>query len=286
MAYLQREIGEKKMTDGIDAGTLALLSGGKQDGLGMGGGLIGGLLLGGLLGGNRGGGLFGNGCGNGYGSPTASAVATDIVLNPAFQSLENQISGLSSQVTNNGILDAISDLTAASMAGVGSVTDNINGVTRDILAGQSQLSANLAQSNYTTLTSINALDRDVTAQANQNALQQLNSFNQLNTATLQGFNESSRDTSNITNMIVSGQNAAAAAMAACCCDIKSTIKDSASATDALINAINLQNIQAQLCDAKSQISDMQQTNILKDNNAAQTMTILQHLVPYMAPQVA
>ena len=46
-----------------------------------------------LLGGQNGGGMWGNRGGN-CGGPATTAVATDIVMQPAFQSLQNQITNL------------------------------------------------------------------------------------------------------------------------------------------------------------------------------------------------
>jgi hypothetical protein len=78
----------------------------------------------------------------------------------------------------------------------------------------------------------------------------------------QGFNAQSLQTVTATNQIIAQGTAMAAQMAACCCDIQRAIAADGDETRALINSINLQNLQTQLADAKSQISNFQQTQTL------------------------
>ena len=136
---------------------------------------------------------------------------------------------------------------------------------------------------FTTLSSINGLGRDVTAQANQNALQQLNSFNNLTTTTLQGFNSSAMQIQNSTNQIIAQgtSNAAAVAqgfcqasreLATCCCEIKSLIVQDGNATRTLINDLNVQNLRDQLAAANGKVSNNEQNQYLLS-------TILTHLKP-------
>lgn len=233
-------------------------------GLGVGGGVLGGLLAGGL-GGALAGGLFGNrggngngwgGNGNGYGyapSPAATAVATDVVLNPAFQSLQNQIESVSSQVVQNGVNNAISDVER-------SVANTSAGLQGSI----ANLSTAQATQNFTTLQSINSLGRDVQAQSNQNALQQLNSFNQMNTTTLQGFNQAAFNQNIATQQIIAQGVATASAMAQCCCEIKEKIGVDGNLTRQLINDLNVQNLRDQLAAANNQVSNFQQNQFLID----------------------
>jgi len=262
-------------------------AGGNNNGLLGGGDGIGALLIGALLFGGGLGGFGGNRGGYGNcGGAAASGVVSDVLLTPQLNSIQGQINTLSNSVNNNALVDQLVDGFGGIDAGITSVNQNISGTTRDLLNSIANLSTAQAAANFTTLSSINGLGRDVTAQANQNALQQLNSFNQVTTSVLQGFNEVSRDNANAFNQVQMSLNAMAAANAACCCDIKASIAADGNDTRALINAINLQNIQGQLADAKCQISDMNQTNILKDNNAAQTNTILHHLIPFINPVAA
>lgn len=225
-------------------------------GLGNLGGGLGGILLGLLLGN---GGIFG---GNRWGATgaAAGAVATDVVMQPAFQSLQQQINNLSSQLAAGDIQDSISKLSSE----LGAV------------------STAQAAANFTTLSSINGLGRDLVTNIHQQDLTQLNSFNQLTTTTLQGFNGQAMQTQNATNQIIAQGTAMAAQAAQCCCEIKQTIKDDGNATRALINDLNVQTLTAQLNDAKSQISNSNQTNALVAAMAQQTNVLLQHLHPIVS----
>ena len=224
-------------------------------GLGNLGGGLGGILLGLLLGNN---GIFGNR----YGATgaAAGAVATDVVMQPAFQSLQQQINNLSSQLASGDIQDSIGKLSSE---------------LGNVATAQ-------ATANFTTLSSINGLGRDLVTNIHQQDLTQLNNFNQLTTTTLQGFNGQAMQTQNATNQIIAQGAAMAAQAAQCCCEIKQTIKDDGNETRALINDLNVQNLTAQLNDAKSQISNSNQTNALVAAMAQQTNVLLQHLHPIVS----
>lgn len=254
-------------------GTVAPMLGGGS-GFGSGSGILGGVVAGGLaglVGGMVGRGGFGGGnnwnngggCGN-NGSPAADAAVASIVINPAFQSIQHQIDSLGNTInahsTDNGIT---------------SVNQNVSGTSRDLLNSIANLSTAQATSAFTTLQSINDLGRDVTAQANQNALQQLNSFNQLTTATLQGFNGAAMQMQNSTNQIITQGTANAAAVATgfcqiskeiseCCCDVKQLIQSDGSLTRSLINDLNVQSLRDQLVTANGKISNNEQNQILID----------------------
>lgn len=212
---------------------------------GMGG--IGGILIGSLLGGR--GGLFGgNAWGGGVGWPAAAAVATDIVLNPALASIQSQIGSLQDQISDNGLSNEI-----------GRVQDQISAQATGISASIANLATAQAAWNFTTLQSINGLGRDVTAQANQNALQQLNSFNNMTTTTLQGFNSQAMQTQNATNQIIAQWTALAAQLATCCCNLENAIHSDGDATRALINANRMDDLQTALNEARLAASQSQQT---------------------------
>lgn len=223
---------------------------GNGDGMGM--GSLGGILIGALLGGN--GGLFGN---RGYGAGVAGA---DVAMSAGIQ---NQINGLSAQLTTGALNSEISGLESALNA---ANIANLQGIGNNALlyqGGNAQVLAAQAANNYTTLSSINALGRDVTAAINQSALQELNSFNNLSTTILQGFNEIGRDTAAGFNQVIMGQNAMSAQMASCCCSIEKAIHADGEATRALINANTMASLQAQLSDAKSVINSQNIINALK-----------------------
>lgn len=90
-------------------------------------------------------------------------------------------------------------------------------------------------------------------------------FNQSNIASLTGFNNLAMQNQNSTNQIIAQGTALASQLATCCCEIKEKIGSDGDETRALINSINLQNIQGQLADAKSQINNFNQTKTLLDS---------------------
>ena len=245
--------------------------GGMGSGVGLGavGGGVAGLVLGSLLGSN-GNGLFGGG-----GNNTANVAE--------FSSLNNQIQTLQAQVGANDLRNEIESMentfATISSGQTASNAANFNNISQQIGTVATAQAAN----NFTTLQSINDLGRDVTAQNNQNALQQLNSFNQQTTTMLQGFNSSAMQIQNSTNQIIAQGTANAAAVAAgfceiskemaqCCCEIKGAIAADGSATRALINDLNVQNLRDQLAAANNKVSNNEQNQYLLN-------TILTHITP-------
>lgn len=236
----------------LDGTAMPILGGSDNDGISAGLGGAVGAVIGSAIGGN---GLFGNN-NHGYNNNGWSdAAKTDIALNPAFQSLQNQITNLSTTISTNSLQDSIHD------------------VSDEILSATGTLQTNIATGNFTTLNSINGLGRDVTTQANQNALQQLNSFNQLTTTVLQGQNNLAMQTQNSTNQIISQGtfNAAANAagfcgiskeLATCCCEIKQKITDDGNVTRTLINDLNVSNLRDKLAAANNKISNNEQNQYL------------------------
>ena len=252
-----------------DAPIFTMPNGANSDGL-LGGGGLGALLIGALL---FGGGMGGFGGRNGWGSsPGNNAVATDIVLNPVFQGIQQQVTALGSQINQNAIADTMTDINGGLATAIAGVNDNLNGTTRDILAGQATVLASQQANNFTTLSSINGLGRDVTAQANQNALQQLNSFNQLNTAIFQGIGALTLQQVTATNQIIAQGTALSTQLASCCCDIREKIGADGDATRALINDLNVQNLRDALAAANNKVSNNDQNQYLLN-------TILSHLSP-------
>ena len=221
---------------------------GTSSGVGLGavGGGIVGLLLGGLLG-NNGGGLFG---GNNNNQPVVAAAATDVLLNPAFQSLQQQINTLSTSLNTGDIQDSI-----------GRVQTQVG-----------QLDSSLAAANFTTLSSINGLGRDIQTQVNATAVQNLQSFNQLGIQNVQGFNAVQTQSQNLATQIINQGVANAAAMASCCCEIKGLIAADGNQTRALINDLNVQNLRDQLAAANNKVSN-------NDQNQYLLSTILAHIKP-------
>lgn len=198
-------------------------------------------------------------------------------MNPAFQSLQHQIGTVGDQVRQNAMANSISDVER-------SVTTNGAALANSL----ANLSTAQASQNFTTLTSINDLGRDVQTSQNQAALQQLNSFNNLTTTTLQGFNNLQFQNAQGVNQIIAQGTANAAAVAAgfcsiakdmaeCCCEIKGVVSAEGNATRALINDLNVQNLRDQLAAANNKVSNNEQNQYL-------VSTILAHYPP-IAPVV-
>lgn len=258
-------------------------------GMGMGTGMgIESLLILLLLGGNNGnrGGLFGNN-GNG-GSPAATTVATDVVLAPAFQNLQAQISNLSESISSNKLDSKI----GASMHQAGEIARDQSHGTREgfssVAESISDLTTNVATGNFTTLQSLNTLQAASTAQNTQNLIQSLNQSQITNGIISQGFNQSYLTQLTGVNQLEKSLDGVSREMAECCCAIKSTIRDSID-----VNNNNTQKILDSMANGRysdllekynavqAVNSNLIQTNILKDNNAAQTATILHHLAPFL-----
>jgi len=263
----------------LDGAVPTLVGAGSGMGSGVGLGAVGGGVAGLILGS-----MFANGGLGGWGGRGAGgAVATDVVLQPAFQSLQTQIQTLQQQVGANDLrneMESVENTFATISSGQTSANAaNFANLSQQIGSVQTAQAAN----NFTTLQSINDLGRDVTAQSNQAQLQQLNSFNNLTTTTLQGFNGSAMQVQNSTNQIIAQGTASAAAvaagfceiskeMAACCCEIKGAISADGNATRALINDLNVQNLRDQLAAANGKVSNNEQNQYLLS-------TILTHLHP-------
>lgn len=258
------------------AGIPTVVAGGTNDGWGGTNGIL-GLLA--LLGVFRGGYGLNGGGGNGCGC------INDGVQTGQLAGLQSQVSAMQATMNSNEIENDINNLATQSnnqYIGIQNSADNNARLLSQQLAA---ISTALAGGNFTTLQSINGLGANVTASLNQNQLSTLNSFNQQNVSFLQGINTLASQQMNGTNQIINGINQLAAVNAQCCCDLKQAIHTDGEETRALINALNVQNLQGQLNDAKNTISDLNQTNVLIQNNAQQTATILQHLRPFPCPPV-
>jgi len=200
------------------------------------------------------------------------AVATDVVLQPAFQSLQTQIQTLQGQVGANDIRNEMESV-ENTFATISSGQTSANAANFNALGNQiGNLQTAQAAANYTTLDSINGLGRDITAAQNQAALQQLNSFNQVTTTILQGQNSLAMQSQNSTNQIIAQGTAMAAQVAQCCCEIKSVIATDGALTRALINDLNVQNLRDQLAAANGKVSNNEQNQYLLS-------TILAHFKP-------
>lgn len=243
-------------------------------GFGSGGGLLTGLLLSTL---------FRNSWGAGWGGgPAGGPVANEIVLTPTLNAIQNQISTLANQVSQNQTNDELESIENQMNTNNLATQQGIANNARDYLQGTGQISTAIANGNFVTLQSINGLSSAIVAALNQGQLQSLNSFNNLTTTTLQGFNQQNLQLLNSFSQVIAGQNAQSAQMAACCCDLKGAIgastqaiKDDNAITRALINDINMQNLRDRLQAAETKVSN-------NDQNQYLLSTILTHLHPVVS----
>ena len=234
----------------MDTREIVMPSGGSDGGLLGGGGigalLIGALLFGGGMGGlgmgNRGGNYGNYGGGGLVANAATGAVADSIVLNPAFQSLQHQISGIENTLNSHN-----------TDVGITSINQNISGTSRDQLNSIANLSTAQAAANFTTLSSINGLGRDITAAQTQALINSLQNFN-----TLQG------NLTTTTNLIIAGQNAQNAEQARCCCDIKQLILSDGNLTRALINSNTMQDLRDKNVVLAGEVSNFRQNQFLID----------------------
>jgi hypothetical protein len=268
---------------GLEGGTPVVMTGNSNSDM-LGGGGFGGFLLGALLSGN-GGGLFGGGNRNGYGMGGNGFLGGNIQgeQTAGISGIQGQLNALTSTVNSNQINDQLANLNNIIIGGQADINSNFNSISRDNITSTSDVKNSVTNSQFTTLQGLNSLSSTITAQSNQNDLQQLNSFNQANTTYLQGFNEIGRDMATATSQLIAGQNAMAAQNATCCCDLKTAIHAEGEATRALISDIRLAEMNASITDLKLANSNLLQTNQLNVNNASQTQTILMHLAPLFRP---
>jgi hypothetical protein len=257
--------------------------GGYGMGMGTGFGMEALLIL--LLLGGQNGGMWG-GRGN-CGGPATTAVATDIVMQPAFQSLQNQITNLQENISSDAITGKIGDLSNQLCASGQNINNTNNANTRELAGSIANLQTAQASGNFTTLQSINGLQSALTQAATQNLIQGINMNQVTNGLISNGFNHSDLQTLTGFNGVQKSLCEISRDMERCCCEMKSTVRDSIDVnngnTQKILDAMN-NRAYADLLEkynaVQAQNSNLIQTNILKDNNAAQTATILQHLSPF------
>lgn len=245
---------------GMDALLILLLMGGQN----------------GMWGGNR-----------GMGGPATAAIASDIVLQPAFQSLQNQITNLQQNISSDTVTGKISDLSAQLCASGRDLANANANNTREVAQLLGTIGTAQAAGNFTTLQSLNEAVRDFTAQNTQNLIQSINQAQNTNGLITNGFNQNYLSTLTGFNGMKDALCTISREMAECCCETKQAIERSICAgkdnTQAILNQMSHDKY-AELLEKYNAVqaanSNLIQTNILKDNNAAQTATILQHLVPF------
>ena len=233
-----------------------------------------------LLGGQNG--MWGRGNG-----PAANAVATDVVMQPAFQSLQQQIASLQENVSSDSITGKIGDLSTQLCASGQNINNTNNANTRELANSIANLSTATATGNFTTLQSLNGLQSALTQAATQNLIQGINQTQITNSLITNGFNGQTLASMTGFNMVEKSIDTVSREMAKCCCETQQAIRESICAgkdnTQRILDQMahdRHADLLQQLQDAKNQISDLNQTNALIANNASQTNIILQHLAPF------
>jgi hypothetical protein len=167
--------------------------------------------------------------------------------------LQNQINTLSSNVATNVVnskLDVIAD----------SIKETQGNLTAIASADKGDLTAQLT-----------AMNIGFNATNNQMGLQNLNSFNNLNTCMLQGLNTVSRDQANIQsanalqNAITTATNSAGfsdvkSLISTEACKTREMVNYTAGATQQLVNSLRMIELTEALNDAKMKYSNEKQTN--------------------------
>lgn len=194
--------------------------------------------------------------GNGYGRNDDNCV-------------HNQINQLADQVSANGIREAVNSVGANVVGGTASVKDTVNGVNQNVTAG-----------NYTTLTGLNDLGRDISGAISHVGSDFINAINSSNIATLTGFNNANIATltgfNNTNAQVAQGFNQSfiqskdiLSAMASCCCEIKERfcetdklILSEGQTTRALITDNRMHDLEDKLHQAQLKASQLEQTNAL------------------------
>ncbi len=150
------------------------------------------------------------------------------------------------------------------------INSSINGLGLATVQGQGATNMAIVQSSADVYTALNG------------TLNAMTLANQTNSATtnstlIQGFsglNQSVYQGSVDTRFAI---NDLARQNAECCCEIKTAIGAEGAATRQLIQSQYINQLETQLCDAKSKISTLESNAFTVASNAQQTQIILQHL---------
>ena len=169
-------------------------------------------------------GLFGNGM-NGWGgrgnfAPVGSPVgvadfALDANTAGRINGLELGVAGIRTTQDNDRILNELESMETDLRSQIQTDSISLAGDIAGISNGQANLATAIATGNFTTLTSINGLGRDITTQQTQAIIQSLNTANLTNSLIASSATEIGRDQTNATNAIISGQTDMRFEMAQC-----------------------------------------------------------------------
>ncbi len=183
------------------------------------------------------------------------------------------INNLSDTVNANGVREAVNSVGNNVVGWTASVKDTVNWVNQNVTSG-----------NYTTLTWLNDLGRDITNSISRAEVSSLNAvaensrdnasqFNSSNIATMSWFNNTNRTIDIWFNQSFLQSKDLMAQMASCCCDIKTEmakqhcdIKQLVSAENSqtrdLITSNRILELERKLNDVKSENSNLNQSQYL------------------------
>lgn len=232
------------------------LGGDNNGGWGDAVGAFAGALIGSWWGNGWGGGFGNNGGGNGGGccgnSGTPSVVIAGTPGGGTASTAElDALTGISSAIGTLG-LQSLQGQNAANMAmcqGFSGVVAADNANTASLMNATTQGFAGL---NTTIMTGDQGIQQSL-----------CQGFNGLNTAVLVSSKDAALQNCQSTNSITS-------AIANCCCDTRATIMAEGSATRQLIDRYAYENLQTQLCDAKSKIASLESQKFTSEAISAQS----------------
>ena len=176
--------------------------------------------------------------------------------------VENQINQLSDTVNANGIREAVNSVGNNVVSWTASVKDTVNWVNQNVTSG-----------NYTTLTGLNDLWRDVTGTINHQTGSLMGAINSSNIATLTGFNNTNSQISEHFGQTFLQNKDLQASIERCCCDIrtemlkqhcdvKQLVSAEANTTRALITDNRMHDLEDKLAQSRLKVSQAEQTNAL------------------------
>lgn len=163
---------------------------------------------------------------------------------------------------------------ATVVASDAAVLGAINDLGLTVVQGQSQSNLVAAQGFAGLNNVVQTGDAAVTAAITQSSFQNLNALTQ----GFAGLNTAIVSSSNDTRFAIADL---ARQSAECCCEVKGTIMAEGAATRGLIQQQYINQLQTELCDAKSKIGSLESNAYLAASQAAQTNQIIQTVLAHL-----
>lgn len=170
------------------------------------------------------------------------------------------------------------DGAAAVVASDTAVLGAVNDLGLTVVQGQNQSNLVAAQGFAGLNTVVQTGDAAVTAAITQSSFQNLNALTQ----GFAGLNTSIVSSSNDTRFAIADL---ARQNAECCCEIKGAISAEGAATRGLIQQQYINQLQTELCDAKSKIGSLESNAFLAASQSAQTQQIIQTVLAHLPLKV-